>query len=279
LILYKYIDENLITVLKELILKVNDPKLFNDPFDSKVGIAPFESEAEKEAFRRSDELKEHYYEKFRNRNIVRDRSEFEELWEERREIFLKTFDNIHKAAVAVWESIPASDYFYVLCLSGEIEKFSNENLMWSHYSNGHRGARLKIDTDHMRTPFYSIKEVQYSDARSTIHISDIILAQEKIQKIMASSIFQKSDSWEYENETRLLFDSKKCRTFGSGESEIRCVDLDPEAIIEVVIGCNADPGFENEIASILRESKIDNAELKKATTDPYRYKLNFVPPS
>ena len=73
---------------------------------------------------------------------------------------------------------------------------SDNQLMWSHYADSHRGVCLGFDPE--RFPFILAQEVSYSSERERVLPSDD--DNTKLQK----SIFCKSKDWSYEGEWRIV---------------------------------------------------------------------------
>ena len=276
MLLYKYIDQNIVNILKDLTLKVNDPEEFNDPFDCKPGIIPFQTNGERKGFIKNKDILDYYYDKFRQKGMVSNKKEFKARWRERRLNILESLDDVGQAARQAWESVHTSDFFLILCLSDEIKNNYDEILMWSHYTDGHKGARVKIDTDHISTPCIEVKDIKYLEDRPSFHVSDIILDKPKVQDVTIRSLFVKSPSWAYEKEYRLLFDQKKCKTSHTETGKFYYVDIKPEALREIIIGCNVDPAIENNVLELLKDDKFKHIQIKKAVIDHNHYKLIYM---
>jgi len=89
----------------------------------------------------------------------------------------------------------------------------NDELLWAHYGNSHKGFCIEYDTDFllrdMNNFLYNFITVQYSKTFPKIEVSDIIYLSSKKDNIpfMTKLIGTKSLRWIYENEKRIVMDS------------------------------------------------------------------------
>lgn len=110
--------------------------------------------------------------------------------------------------------------FGVACFSG----LMNNQLMWSHYANNHRGICLvykpALDTSGLLSRAY---EVEYKEEYPQVRLVDF----SKLQEVAVNRLLlTKSKDWAYEAEFRLL------RPFGAKES----LHHSPPALVGVVLG-------------------------------------------
>lgn len=133
---------------------------------------------------------------------------------------------------------------------------SNDNiLMWSHYSNAHKGFCIEYDLEKLIKNKALILPVVYSVEMPDI--DNIFLKNAK----KYSSIYTKSSDWEYEKEWRFILN-------GNSEGENLRIDK-PTAIY---LGCNIDKRLEEDLIKICKDKEINCYKAKK---DSYEYKLNF----
>lgn len=78
----------------------------------------------------------------------------------------------------------------------------NQNLMWSHYANSHKG--LRIDFDFNIENERLVKKVKYQKPKVIKKLDDIIDNQELLEEIMISKL----PCWKYEQESRVIIDDE-----------------------------------------------------------------------
>lgn len=133
---------------------------------------------------------------------------------------------------------------------------SNDNiLMWSHYSNCHKGFCIEYDFSQLIKLRALIFPVIYS--KTLPDIVDMSLKNKK----KYSSIYTKSLDWKYEKEWRFIL-------IGASEGENLRINK-PKAIY---LGCNIDKRLEEDLIKICKDKEINCYKAKK---DSYEYKLNF----
>ncbi|WP_353423351.1 DUF2971 domain-containing protein [Christensenella massiliensis] len=160
--------------------------------------------------------------------------------------------------------------FYVACFS---TSFDNA-LMWAHYANKHKGfcveydlERAKIDDDLLINLFpviYTKKRAMVPD--SLFNYSDmenIKVSTDNITTVdLILSLLQKSDIWQYEDEWRLiLYDEIK---------KLKDSKFSVDCISKIVLGCNIEPYYENQLVELCQEKKLQLSKMQLAETE---YKL------
>lgn len=94
---------------------------------------------------------------------------------------------------------------YSLSKPAENDKFPNNELLWAHYANSHKGFCIEYDLDKLinhNSKGYDIRNViniGYQDERPEVtEFDDVLTIQKKV-------FGTKSLAWKYENEVRLVF--------------------------------------------------------------------------
>jgi len=85
--------------------------------------------------------------------------------------------------------------FGVYCLS---EK-KDDILMWSHYSNGHKGLCIEYDSSHEGTLFWEACKVIYQEDYPIVNVMDFGKPKEFCKAFLTKSVH-----WKYEQEWRIL---------------------------------------------------------------------------
>lgn len=132
----------------------------------------------------------------------------------------------------------------------------DEYLMWSHYSDSHKGYCIGLDTEVLMasTPLI-IGQVTYQDPLPRIDLFA------EIEEFIQSVLFTKGLMWEYEEEFRMLLPK------GARKEMIL-----PDGVIHsVVIGCKMPEKLRIELVTFILE-KYPKAELFQANlaTDSFR---------
>ncbi|MCQ2496878.1 MAG: DUF2971 domain-containing protein [Lachnospiraceae bacterium] len=100
--------------------------------------------------------------------------------------------------------------FRIICLTADVKNI----LMWSHYADSHRGICIEYDySDYDSIPYSEVPyPVLYSEKRIVVNANDMPKDKsgnhEKLNYKLIKGLITKSNSWEYENEWRLLLSEK-----------------------------------------------------------------------
>jgi len=108
----------------------------------------------------------------------------------------------------------------ILCMS----EINNDILMWSHYSDGHRGICLQFDKKQLQKYFY-IEKVQYRSLYPTFKEFLDLVDTNQLHKLLMF----KSEHWEYECEWRAIHNIHR--------NEARLLRLAPGILTGVILGC------------------------------------------
>lgn len=159
-------------------------------------------------------------------------------------------DSAHK------ELIHNSRYkFFKNLLICSFSEYKDNILMWSHYSNEHKGFCIEYDLESLIKTRAFILPVIYSN-----EVPDI--DDYKINSRRGYSIvYTKALDWEYEKEWRFIIN-------GNSDGENFNI-IKPKAIY---LGCNIEDKLEKDLLKICKEKNI---KCYRAIKDPYKYRLNF----
>lgn len=134
-------------------------------------------------------------------------------------------------------------------------------LMWSHYTNSHKGYCIGFDKKVLFELIGGILgRINYNQKMPYIPLfDDTGLGANNI-------LFTKSTEWEYEDEYRIKkhFAADKIYVFPN------------EAVKEVILGMKLTEEEKDEILNIVR-SKYLNAKFYESTMDLSEFKLNIIP--
>lgn len=306
--IYKYCSvESAKSILSNNCVILNNPKKFNDPFDSIIDIS-------KEDEDKSREIVYSFYifneiDKFLNEKKL----PLKGLQKLSVGFYKSMYRKYKKMAIkaGIFEAnkmmLSITRFFIGMLPKEEIEKSREEfakqvteriknvrssvlmscfskrydsTLMWSHYADKHRGVCIEFERpdDFSDVRYKSVREpfdlvgvtkrcLAYMLDGNEINYSDLRL----INKI-SSPLLTKSEDWAYEQEVRCIFTS-----FTSLE-DLEMLDFDkylyfmPTMIRKVYLGVNMSEAEKTEIESICQKLKIEVVDTK-LSDDEYKIEI------
>ncbi|EMH9025399.1 DUF2971 domain-containing protein [Proteus mirabilis] len=156
----------------------------------------------------------------------------------------------------------------VLCVTSDYDN----NLMWAHYADEHRGCVLEFENVYKEAPDRLHQgPVKYVDElKSSTNAIELLLYGEtkSIHNTLIKDVFfSKKSAWQYEKEYRLLFSenfgviqgSINCQTNEktwavSGQSDQLYTDVEfaPDSLLSITFGVRTQAAIVDEIISIAR---------------------------
>jgi len=280
MILHKYIDKHGIDVLENCKLKVNAPTNYNDPFEllcrshGELTRKMVKSEVKnKQKIRKlyDQTVEDGYPHSFKvfKKHVDENRPRYiEQIYNGYPKRIKKTIRNMPKMA---------NDYMRVTCFSGPIEDKLKEILMWSHYTDAHKGMRIHFDTEYFYDRWRQhLGPIQYSETRVPIHVKDLFWDTGMVEEAIRKSVRWKSLAWKYENEYRLIIRPSEAEPAIVNGKNIEFVKFNPGAIKRVDFGVNMLYKNKEKVMDVLRNnSKFNNVKLTEAVMDDDIYKLNY----
>jgi hypothetical protein len=146
-----------------------------------------------------------------------------------------------------------NDRLVIFCLS----KRNDSSLMWSHYTNGHKGFIIGFDSEHQffkrqkddPKDIGTLEEVRYSMDRYVVDIADLEFTSELF--------LIKNEEWEYEQEMRLARKQNQASEVIDNQApKIFLFDIPKDAITSVIFGINSSDELKKEIKEILKSDEI-----------------------
>lgn len=227
--IYKYMPlDGFIEMITQRTLYFATPIMYNDPFDTKADVCCDSSPEDMRKF-------------WSNSGYKNDKIEE----------FLKNKHQIKKLANEAYTEI-LSD-FRICCFSQVCDNI----LMWSHYSNMHKGVCVKFDRNKDEL-FNSATLISYEDKvpeYNFVHGKD-----EDIHRV----IYAKSIDWEYEKEIRIIKHTKQGIT--------NKVFFEKRALSEVILGCRFPEHKKLALQAVIKKYKY-HATLSQMNTSEKEYKL------
>ena len=138
----------------------------------------------------------------------------------------------------------------IVCYTSEYRN----NLLWSHYSENHKGMCLVFDIPKEKED--SLYKVQYQLHFPEINLTDDSKTDEEIKTIVTT----KSIEWKYENEYRQVFIMKNMLYEYPGE------------LIEIIFGCRT-PYVDIKMVANIAFSKNPNIIISRMLMDQASYSL------
>ncbi|MHB8883257.1 MAG: DUF2971 domain-containing protein [Thermodesulfovibrionales bacterium] len=215
-------------VLSHSELYFPSPKTFNDPFDCKVDftfdgcsdddIRQYLERALKELHRESEISKNIEY-ALNNKH----------LWQQ----------NARNKAVDILQ--PETDSMGVVCLS----EHRDDILMWSHYSDGHKGFCLEFDKERLKA-WKFCQPVDYDQKYLSFkEFNDVLPDNSRSIQLL----FRKSKHWKYEAEWRLIVRPDENNPIN------RLYKFPEELLTGVIFGCLMPDDKKNIIKDFLKNRK------------------------
>ncbi|MFH0992646.1 MAG: DUF2971 domain-containing protein [bacterium] len=231
--------------LKNRQLRFSKPSQFNDPFD--CAITPILSEPS------STEWQRIYKDA---REAISNKEEFDIVYSRDgncNDVFKDHIRSLIKDYFDRRLNTTLNDRG-VACFS---ETF-DDILMWSHYTDGHRGFCLEFDTHY--DPFHKANPVDYSDVLPTLNPVEF-LKEEPSQPLMAL-VWTKSKHWSYEKEWRIF------HMVGDQQYSIQA-----QSLTAIYFGCEISDVRKEIISTILAGSPTQLYQMQKV---PGEFKVRRI---
>lgn len=275
-VLYKYVTPERIDILENLKIRFTQPSALNDPFEFNLSFQELVSE--KELFDKVTLDKE---------LIIR--QAFEKLPEEQRAILSNMRPEFHKLFAVNLEQIISfenikkinNDFIrpHASRIKNEISSGLNKSIgilslssrcsippMWASYADNSKGFVIGFDTTNQffnrrrseSDELYHLRKVIYEDPQSVGSVSEM----------NKDILIQKSESWEYEKEWRMLLPLNTANAeFSTQQGDnVFLFDFPSSAISQVIFGINTE---ESTILKVMKAiSKItsnDHIKINRAT--------------
>ncbi len=237
--LYKFhrINNFLFNLFLDSSLWFSNPGEFNDPFDMRFSSnlkmdSDFKEKTIENELSKTDFLSLGIQKDMVRNNVNQDFENFDQ-------------DNFLNKIVST-----AIQNMGVCCFS---EVFDNL-LLWSHYTDGHKGVCLEFDPEHLKKIDNSILfETKYTDDFPHVYGAG------DIQR----AITTKSTCWNYEKEQRIV-----CPREGS-------VKFPQEAITSVIFGAKTDVSEIRRLIQLIKNCGYSHVVFKKAEIDSNKYRLTY----
>lgn len=149
----------------------------------------------------------------------------------------------------------------VFSLSLSRNCYPDNELLWAHYANSHKGFCIEYDIDKLQDSeqfvfnVNRVESIKYCKTPPTITVADIY-SDDLLIKLFGS----KSLSWQYENETRLIYSTFGLKTYN------------PFALKAVYFGLNMSKARQDHIIDSLKNRDV---KFYKMERNPGAYELSY----
>ncbi len=273
-VIYKYLPIERLSYLEDELLRITQPGDLNDPFEC------LPSPPSIEVFTNSlIEIRKTY---------INSINKGQYSAEEKTCLIEKLFFDINSSIRAVKTNKPNNlrEVLYKRAINTinnsmgiiSLSKRWDSTLMWSHYTNSHKGFCVGFDTS---TDYFKLYEkfsnddkiylpVIYSNNRIKIPIN------KQGDEIDVNVVLTKSTDWEYEQEKRLIIPLKQAHAkIKKSPFDIYLYKMPHHLIKEIIVGAN----IENENLSIiqkfcvLKDIELYHSKLSETKFDMIRAKI------
>jgi Protein of unknown function (DUF2971) len=273
--LFKYCGARGVDILQSLRLKVSPPNQFNDPFEflPKVDFCIDET-----AMKRV----------MTDRDLLRSEWEqsglqipFDDFVATMRAMSENVGEHVARARrgfqdLALHRQSDLVDFIsktYALACYSEI---SDNLLMWSHYTDLHRGIVVGFD---LKNSFFSqatnLMPVSYRSDRVSARYGSEGFAFDEHE---LSVVRVKSLAWSYEREWRQRFELKDCTKVDNADgTPCYYVTIPSDAIASVTFGVRCPPETETIVRELKKQPDLQHLRLRRALLHERDFKLNIVP--
>jgi hypothetical protein len=170
-----------------------------------------------------------------------------------------------EAAISRWrEAVLESqdNRLGILCFSKTVK----DPVLWSHYADKHKGVAFEVD--HFNDPRF-LRKVSYPPERIVIDIPtyarlrhDAVRLEEYLRPMFERLAEQKSPSWEYEDEYRVLFSLQEDRKLRVEDGHYH-VEIPHNFLLRVILGWKC-PLNENDVIAALKQVGLDSTKVVRA---------------
>lgn len=161
-----------------------------------------------------------------------------------------------------WHNIQAfRDKLGVFSLSLSKKCYPDNELLWAHYANSHKGFCIEYDIDKLQDSeqfvfnVNRVESIKYCKAPPTITVADLYS-----DKLLIKLFGSKSLAWQYENETRLIYSSFGLKKYN------------PFALKAIYFGLNMSEDRQMHIIDGLKNRDV---KFYKMERNPGSYELSY----
>jgi hypothetical protein len=287
---YKYVTAEVAKrILTNREVQYSDPRRFNDPFDTQIDLHyPFDLKdlrkpmmqrildaansdtplpnADTHPTARKIEFLRQNWDRISSDKDLRDK--FMPEIEEGIENMMRSLPEMHQGL-----RDKSTNDAKVFCVS----EVHDNLLMWSHYSNNHKGAVIKfLCLPQLDNLICTAKPIVYNDDMPVMatlkEFIDDYLGFKSLdyQKIWDRMFSVKSIDWKYEREWRVIIPGE---AIGTDYTDLK---IYPQEVGKIILGCRMSDQDTEDILNLLTHD-FDHVTATKASKNPKKFRLDFEP--
>ena len=278
MILYKYLEAKYgLQAILDSQLKVSLPTELNDPFEMLPRDCGNWTLSKVKRFLKDKQSQNRIYEILKSQRKAKNKKEFKNSLKDN-----NTLSNnllIGFQSKDFWESIQDSkkdcdEYMRLLCFSSEYAKGLDEILMWSHYSDKHKGMRLHYNSKSLSLPSFDLREIKYASERPPVDYT-IDKGAIEFRNQLETALFTKSECWTYEKEYRLFIDPNYCTKVIINHQNVFFAKLPSVSLVRVDLGLRCESRYFEDAKHILKDGRFGNISFYKATLNKNDFKIEY----
>ena len=272
--LFKYTTEKGIDIIKNLRILINPPNKFNDPFEFFPTIAEEYEENEIKKDLEDIEVKKMVIHALKKEGLIPEDYQLDQyFFKDNHKMIIKYIKDTWplKCEISCRKIIDIfSKKIGIFCTSLE----DKNELLWSHYSDSHKGLLFEFNIPNIKNDDYEIYKVKYSSDRAKIN-PRLNRNKDLYSKELINTIITKSKSWKYEKEYRIFFPFNVCEKHNYNNKKIYFYNIKSNWISRVVLGCRSSLKLKNDISKLLKKENLNHVILEKSITSKDKFDFNY----
>ena len=276
MLLYKYVSEDRISILRDGLIRFSQPQAFNDPFELKPHVVEImdRDNLENTVTESFPELIRGEYDKQPQELRTAIPWEFYSAFaESKREEIIGNIYSLSGHAATIVEKSIHEGMARIIGILSLTESHSNL-LMWAHYANSHQGFVVELDSSNS---FFNKQKSEDDELRHLRKVSySEIRPNTPLNQLRGPDIFlMKSKEWEYEQEWRMLLPlDDSDRKIEKTPYDIHLFRLPFEAITSVIVGARAEQETLEKIQSAVSSNpELRHVKIYQMSVHPKRFEL------
>lgn len=275
---FKYLDYNGgLATLRDCCLKATRPNKFNDPLEFHARIVMDDKRrAFRDTLKADREVDDLALSNLKKAGVLKPakreiRQEFLSIRRRMRERFDATVQ-IQMDKHNAQRVDELSRRLAVICFS----RNENNNLMWSHYSDEHRGILVEFDASKIDQSGEFVSHLTNVDYLPEPPQISYIEMQQQIERNQLELEYAKAEEWVYEDECRVhVHPSDLIKKQTEEVGELLLLDFKPDAVKRVIFGCRVTGAQQSELGEILKEDRYEHVQAQYAHCYVGKYKLSY----
>lgn len=278
--LFKYLPLERLDVLQTLRLRYSQPAVLNDPFEAKpfyTGFAPDEDMRRGYSGRFRKVLLEQYESMSNDFKKGLPFPVFADLMEHNRADVYHIFQTVDAEIVSPL-NVMLHESFGQKIGALSLSEVNDNQLMWSHYADSHKGFVLEFDGTHAcftrpgiaADDLWQLHRVKYAQKRPRTTA---------IELDMQAILLTKHESWSYEREWKAFRPlNEACCTIEGDLLPVHLFAIPPKSLRSIIFGARMPRATRFNVISIVRaDPSIRHLRISEAVIDDRDYSLYMRP--